>query len=289
MALAGQLVLRRPGGARTIPRRCGLHRQQPAGSLLQGAAAGARRSRRRSRSPPTSATSIAARRRPTAGWAASAWRNRVSWTSWLATTVRGDIFYDQRGRSCSSSRSAIPIICRRAAPYLLGGVSITNDCVAEPVGAVPPRVLAPRGRTSPTSAATAASPARRAFRVRSCRASRPTCAGATTGSIFNATLRLIAPNRRVRFSTNGRFGDSAAAGGVDSGGRCRRCTLEDPEVGRLVADDAEVPAVARLLHHRRRVAAHQHRLAGLERRGDRRARSGAGSRRWCRGRSPTWP
>jgi hypothetical protein len=58
--------------------------------------------------------------------------NRVVWTPWLATTVRGDIFYDQRGALIQRLPLGDPYSLPSEGPYLLGGVSITNDFIPTP-------------------------------------------------------------------------------------------------------------------------------------------------------------
>jgi hypothetical protein len=58
--------------------------------------------------------------------------NRVAWTSWLATTVRGDIFYDQRGSIVQQLPVGDPYSLPGGRSYLLGGVSVTNDVSPSP-------------------------------------------------------------------------------------------------------------------------------------------------------------
>jgi hypothetical protein len=58
--------------------------------------------------------------------------NRISWTSWLATTIRGDIFYDQRGALIQRFPIGDPYALPSDGSYLLGGVSITQDVLPGP-------------------------------------------------------------------------------------------------------------------------------------------------------------
>jgi hypothetical protein len=58
--------------------------------------------------------------------------NRVAWTRWFATTVRGDIFYDQRGSLIQQLPLGDPYRLPSGGSYLLGGVSITNDLSPSP-------------------------------------------------------------------------------------------------------------------------------------------------------------
>ncbi len=58
--------------------------------------------------------------------------NRFAWTSWLATTVRGDIFYDERGSIIQQLPIGDPYKLPGKGPYLLGGFSITADVLPTP-------------------------------------------------------------------------------------------------------------------------------------------------------------
>jgi len=58
--------------------------------------------------------------------------NRVWWTGWLATTVRGDIFYDERGTLIQQLPLGDPYTLPKLRPYLLGGVSVTLDAQPSP-------------------------------------------------------------------------------------------------------------------------------------------------------------
>jgi hypothetical protein len=58
--------------------------------------------------------------------------NRVAWTTWLATTVRGDIFYDERGSIIQQLPLGNPYRLPSNGPYFLGGVSITMDASPSP-------------------------------------------------------------------------------------------------------------------------------------------------------------
>ncbi|MCU1279271.1 MAG: outer membrane protein [bacterium] len=58
--------------------------------------------------------------------------NRVAWTTWLATTVRADVFYDQRGTLIQQLPLGDPYQLPAGRSYLLGGVSITNDFSPSP-------------------------------------------------------------------------------------------------------------------------------------------------------------
>ena len=58
--------------------------------------------------------------------------NRVWWTSWLATTVRGDIFYDQRGSVVQQLPVGDPYMLPQGRRYLVGGVSVTQDFQPSP-------------------------------------------------------------------------------------------------------------------------------------------------------------
>jgi len=58
--------------------------------------------------------------------------NRVQWRPWLATTVRGDIFYDQRGAIVQQLPLGDPYQLTQGRSYLLGGVSITQDVAPSP-------------------------------------------------------------------------------------------------------------------------------------------------------------
>jgi hypothetical protein len=58
--------------------------------------------------------------------------NRVAWTPWLATTVRGDVFYDERGAIIQQLPLGNPYQLPSSGPYLLGGVSITQDVQPSP-------------------------------------------------------------------------------------------------------------------------------------------------------------
>ena len=58
--------------------------------------------------------------------------HRVAWTEWLATTVRGDIFYDKRGSIIQRLPLGDPYSLPSNGPYLLGGFSITNDFQPSP-------------------------------------------------------------------------------------------------------------------------------------------------------------
>jgi hypothetical protein len=67
------------------------------------------------------------------GWMGGATlANRLSWTSWLATTIRGDIFYDQRGSIIQHLPLGDPYSLPSNGPYLLGGVSMTQDIQPSP-------------------------------------------------------------------------------------------------------------------------------------------------------------
>ena len=58
--------------------------------------------------------------------------NRVVWTRWLATTVRGDIFYDQRGAVVQQLPLGDPYQLPGGRSYLLGGVTVTQDFFPSP-------------------------------------------------------------------------------------------------------------------------------------------------------------
>jgi len=58
--------------------------------------------------------------------------NRVRFTKWLAATVRGDIFYDQRGSLVQQLPLGDPYTLPGGRSYLLGGVSITGDVQPSP-------------------------------------------------------------------------------------------------------------------------------------------------------------
>ncbi len=58
--------------------------------------------------------------------------NRVAWTHWLATTVRGDIFYDQHGSIVQQLPLGDPYQLPQGRTYILGGVSITHDFQPSP-------------------------------------------------------------------------------------------------------------------------------------------------------------
>ena len=67
------------------------------------------------------------------GWMGGlALANRVAWTSWLATTVRGDIFYDQRGAIIQQLPVGDPYRLPSGGSYLLGGVAVTADVSPSP-------------------------------------------------------------------------------------------------------------------------------------------------------------
>jgi len=56
----------------------------------------------------------------------------VRFTKWLAATVRGDIFYDQRGSLVQQLPLGDPYTLPGGRSYLLGGVSITGDVQPSP-------------------------------------------------------------------------------------------------------------------------------------------------------------
>ncbi len=58
--------------------------------------------------------------------------HRVAWTKWLATTVRGDVFYDTRASVIQKLPLGDPYALASPGPYLLGGVAITNDFQPSP-------------------------------------------------------------------------------------------------------------------------------------------------------------
>ena len=58
--------------------------------------------------------------------------HRIAWTPRLATTVRGDIFYDERGSIIQQLPLGDPYKLPTNGPYLLGGVSITQDVQPSP-------------------------------------------------------------------------------------------------------------------------------------------------------------
>jgi hypothetical protein len=67
------------------------------------------------------------------GWIGGiALANRVAWTRWFATTVRGDIFYDQRGALVQQLPLGDPYTLPGGRSYLLGGIAITNDFAPSP-------------------------------------------------------------------------------------------------------------------------------------------------------------
>ncbi len=67
------------------------------------------------------------------GWEGGiALANRVWWTHYLATTVRGDIFYDERGTLVQQLPVGNPYQLPQGRSYLLGGVSITVDAQPSP-------------------------------------------------------------------------------------------------------------------------------------------------------------
>ena len=105
--------------------------------------------------------------------------NRVWWTPIWATTLRGDVFYDQRAAVIQHLPLGDPYQLPSNGPYLLGGVSITQD-----VQPIPWIFFGSSTRTAnrinPTSAVTAASPGRAGFKGRSARPSFPIWKSATT-------------------------------------------------------------------------------------------------------------
>jgi hypothetical protein len=58
--------------------------------------------------------------------------NRLAFTKWLALTVRGDVFYDQRGAIIQQLPLGNPYQLPSQGPYLLGGVSGTLDILPSP-------------------------------------------------------------------------------------------------------------------------------------------------------------
>lgn len=58
--------------------------------------------------------------------------NRFVWTNWLATTVRGDFFYDQSAAVIQSLPVGNPYSLPGKGPYLLGGISVTLDATPSP-------------------------------------------------------------------------------------------------------------------------------------------------------------
>jgi hypothetical protein len=67
------------------------------------------------------------------GWIAGAsLAHRLVWGAHLATTVRGDIFYDERGALIQQLPLGDPYPLPSRPPYLLGGISITQDVQPSP-------------------------------------------------------------------------------------------------------------------------------------------------------------
>lgn len=58
--------------------------------------------------------------------------HRVEWTPWAATTVRGDVFYDQRGFVIQKLPLGDPYALPAKGDYLLGGISVTQDLQPSP-------------------------------------------------------------------------------------------------------------------------------------------------------------
>lgn len=58
--------------------------------------------------------------------------NRLVWARWLATTVRGDLFYDQRGTLIQQLPVGDPYTLPAGRSYLVGGVTVTADAQPSP-------------------------------------------------------------------------------------------------------------------------------------------------------------
>lgn len=67
------------------------------------------------------------------GWMGGiALTNRFVWTRWLASTVRGDVFYDKKGAVIPQLPLGNPYRLPSNGPYLLGGISLTLDAQPSP-------------------------------------------------------------------------------------------------------------------------------------------------------------
>jgi hypothetical protein len=67
------------------------------------------------------------------GWMGGvALAHRAQWKPWLATTIRGDILYDERGTIIPKLPLADPYALPMVRPYLVGGITVTQDFAPSP-------------------------------------------------------------------------------------------------------------------------------------------------------------
>jgi putative OmpL-like beta-barrel porin-2 len=58
--------------------------------------------------------------------------HRAQWTSWLATTVRGDVYYDRLATVIPHLPLTNPYMLPSGGPYVIGGITITQDFLPSP-------------------------------------------------------------------------------------------------------------------------------------------------------------